>query len=261
MRGNLRFSALGVQKTGQSFQFDGANDVAARNGAARHAIDDAGSKILSDGEAADFLDGSRAFGAIVAHAGHQDGDGLWPAFLGDGAKEDVCGRTMAIDARRIRDHSDETVRRVSREQVAIAGANESASGEELIAGVSLMNFDQRAFIEPFGEHFGEASRHMLRDQQAAGEIRRHLREQIFEGVWPAGRDSDGDNASGRLMGFDFCNVSLQTSGRNFGDHFGNAGEGGGFDFERELLSDFLEFAGSGMSRFGDEIESAERKGF
>src|SRR6185437_13701792 len=147
---------------------DGADDVAAGNGAAWHAIDDAGSKILSNGEAAGLFYGARAFSAIVTHAGHENGDGLRAAFLGDGAEKHVGGRAVAIHARRIGNDGDETIGRVSREQMAIARANESASSEELITGVSFMNFDQGTFVETLGQHFGEARGHVLGNEQAAG---------------------------------------------------------------------------------------------
>src|SRR4051812_12833190 len=63
--------------------FDGARDVVERedlidasrlNGLVRHAEDDGGLRRLGDGAAAAFADAADRLCAVVAHAGHDDGD-------------------------------------------------------------------------------------------------------------------------------------------------------------------------------------------
>ena len=49
--------------------------------------------------------------------------------------------------------------------------------------------------------------------------------------------------------------------RHRDDHFRRAGGSGDFDLERQLGSDLLQAAGSGVLRLGDEIERAERQSF
>src|SRR6266849_4724038 len=63
--------------------------ITLKNRRTRHSAHDAGIFALGDGHSAGGLDRSEAFGAIIAHAGHDNSDAGKSKFLRDGMKYDI----------------------------------------------------------------------------------------------------------------------------------------------------------------------------
>ena len=75
--------------------------VALENGGAGHAGDNASFFALGNGMASGGFDRAKPFGAVFAHAGHEDADRGKREFLGHGMEQHVRGRTMAVDGRTV----------------------------------------------------------------------------------------------------------------------------------------------------------------
>src|SRR5579872_5865993 len=85
-RCGLIYSALGVKEVRQRFQFQDARHVSSLSSAARHAVDNTGTRILSECQSTGVFHCANGFDAVVPHPRHQQSDGLIAKFLRDGAE-------------------------------------------------------------------------------------------------------------------------------------------------------------------------------
>src|SRR5262249_39173212 len=138
------------------------------NGGAGHAGNDARVFALRDGETAGSFDGAQTFGSVFPHAGHEHANGSRAKLLSYGVKEDVNGRTMAIDGSGIVEHGDVAARHAANHHVAVARADQNTPGEEEIAGAGFLHVEGAALVEAAREHFGKAFGHVLNKKNAAG---------------------------------------------------------------------------------------------
>ena len=131
------------------------------------------------------LNGAHAGGAVLAHARHQDGDGFVAERRRHGMKQHIHRRAMAVDARLIHKNRNVAVLHVTNFHVTIARADQRAPGEQQIAGLRLLHFEGRGFVQPPREHFRKSFRHVLHHQQASRKILGELGEKVLQRVGPA----------------------------------------------------------------------------
>jgi hypothetical protein len=215
---------------------------------------------LRDCAAARGLHGGHACDAVFTHAGHQHCGGLLAELLRDGLEQNVGGRAVSVDARLVHKNRDVAVLHAPDFDMAIARADQRAAGEKQITGLRLFHFDRGGFIEPPREHFGEALRHVLHHDEAAGKIMRKLRENVLKRVGAAGGNADGNHAR-RIVRHANAPVFFGPRRRHGDDHFRSAGCSGGSNFLSEFSGDVIDAAGGSFLRLGDEVECAESKRF
>src|SRR5260370_29176054 len=79
-------AVIAHQVRGDSIEWNNLVGISFENCGARHAADDASIFALRDGHSAGRLDRAESFGAVIAHAGHQNSDRSEPKLLRDGMK-------------------------------------------------------------------------------------------------------------------------------------------------------------------------------
>ena len=83
------------------------------------------------------FDYAETFGAVFAHAGHENADGGERKFLRDGVEENVDGRAMTVHGRAVGKNRHVAAWHAANHHVAIARADEHATGEEQVTRTLL----------------------------------------------------------------------------------------------------------------------------
>src|ERR1700722_4105220 len=99
-------AADGLQSYRHGIERDHPHRITAFNRGLRHAVDHTRFFTLRDGHAACSLDRSQAFGAIIAHAGHQHTDGVGFEFFGNAVQQHIDARAVTVDPGVIAEYCD-----------------------------------------------------------------------------------------------------------------------------------------------------------
>src|SRR5882762_2495670 len=248
------------QVRAESIERDNFVRISLDDGRARHATNDAGVFALRDGHSARRLDCAEPLGPIIPHAGHQYAHGSEPKLLGHGVEEHVRGWPVPVHGRSIGEHHDIAPGHAANHHVAIPWTDQNTASKEEIAGARFVNIKSAAFVEALREHFGEAFRHVLHNQNCGKKIRGDLRQNKLQCVWPASGNSDRDDAARRQRGAGF----FFRQGSFFDDcrwKFAASGALGDLDLGNQLVGNFLQTASSRILGLGEKIDGAERETF
>ena len=138
----------------------------------------------------------QAAGTVVAHAGHDDAQGVAAGKFGDRAKEHVHRGLVAVDERTVGDFHDVLRAAALEQHVSAPRGDQGAPWYHTVAVARLADFDLAQAVESFGKHGGELLRHVLHDDDAqtgGGQAG----EDGFQCLCAAGRGADGDQLIGR----------------------------------------------------------------
>ena len=174
-------------------------------------------------------------------------------FLGHTLKQNVHRGPVPIHFRIIAEHGDVIQGQPLHLEVPIAGANQGPAGQQHVARLRFLDLNGTGLVQPPGKHFREALGHMLDHQNGGREMSRQLGQKILQGLRASGRNPDGHDAGGPIVGLD-----LRGSRRAFLEqprrHF--AGLRGRLDFGNQLPGD-LRHARRNIVRFGHEIKRSQ----
>src|SRR6266481_5728457 len=175
-------------------------------------------------------------------------------------EEHVRGWTMSVHRRAIGEHHHVSPGHAANHHVTIPRTDQNAAGQEEIARACFVNLKSAAFIEALREHFRKAFRHVLDNQNCGLEIPGDLRQNKLQCIWPAGRNSDRDDAARRQRGADFF---FRRGGffDDRGGEFVTNGALGDFYFGYQLVSNLVQTPNSRIFGLGEKIDGAVRESF
>ena len=137
----------------------------------------------------------QAIGAVVAHAGQEDAEGVRGRRPGGRPEQDVDRRAMARDERTILHRHRVAAAPALDHEVTPAGGDQGAAPHHGIAVLRLLDGDRAEAVQALGERRREMLRHVLHDDEAGGLGGQHL-EHVAQGLRPTRRRADADDPVG-----------------------------------------------------------------
>jgi hypothetical protein len=213
----LLSAAIGEQAGGNIGDVENPIDHAGGDGGAGHAVVLGLGGILDDGESAPFLDALDADGAVGVAAGKDDGDGVGPVGIGEGAEEKIDGNALAAGAGQVGEGD------VAVEHGELLAGRDDIDGVGQDAGLldDLAHGHGGVTLKQLGEGAFVLGGKMNDDDEGQAAVGRHPREKGLERGNAAGRSAQADDGEGvvAMAGTDVVEVGRGLVFRESGRHF------------------------------------------